>query len=115
MNINESPEVQSPTQREVILITLACAWCLAYLMGIASPAVEMLRVWWAEMLIYALVPLALTFTLLCSSHIHRELSSSRRLVVLFGDAVLIFGGVLFFLLAVAFFGGIFAGLARGHF
>ena len=97
------------------MAALACALCSAYLFGIASPAVELLQVWWMEMLVYTIIPVTLTFTLLCGSHIHREMPMMKRAVFLFVVSVLMFAGVAFFLGAVVFFGSAFAGLARGHF
>lgn len=51
-------------------------------------------VWWADTLIYVLLPLAAAFLVLQRSNWHRELSGIRRVVWLLLVSVLVFGAVL---------------------
>jgi hypothetical protein len=112
--IEQPTDVQSPAQRAGILAALACLVCSTLLVWVARPAVELLPVWWMELLVYVLVPIALTFTLLYASSIHREMRRLARTAFLFLVSCLIFGGVTFFMAAVIFFVMVFTGLGRGE-
>ena len=75
---------------------------------------EWLQLGWAKMLVvYTVVPLALTFTILHGSQMHREMREATRSCFLFLISVLIFAGVCLFLGAVAFF--VFASMPLGRF
>jgi hypothetical protein len=110
----EQSEVQSPAQREGIMAVLACGLCCAYLFGIASPTVQLLPARWAEMLVYTLLPLTLTFTLLYGSRIHREMARVARAAFLFMVSVLIFTGVAIFMGTLVVLAGAFTELGRGQ-
>src|ERR1017187_10975369 len=92
IHIEQPTEVQSPAQRAGIIATFACFACMAYLFSVGEPVVEWLHVWWAGLLIYMLLPLALTFTILYGSCIHREMRSAVRALFLLLVSLLMFGG-----------------------
>jgi hypothetical protein len=114
MNLTDRSPAQSPAQREGIIAELACLACVAYLFGIVGPVVQSLPHWWEELLVY-LLPLTLTFTLLCGSHIHREMNTAKRTAFLLGTAAVMFAGAVLIVLGIVGCGGLFSGLARGHF
>src|SRR5487761_2539272 len=60
---NDGPisDVQSPLQRAVVFACLACFGSLTFIYWAARPAVELLEVRWAEFLVYAVIPIAVTF------------------------------------------------------
>lgn len=109
-----SIEVQSRTQRAGIIAAFACLACSGYLFWVASPAVELLGVWWAELLVYTLIPIALTFTILHGSDFHREMARAARTSFLFLVSCLIFGGTFFFMVVLIFCACAFPGLGRQH-
>jgi len=103
MNQTESPiEVQSPTQRAGVIAAFACLASSAYLFWVVSPAVELLGARWAELLVYTLVPITLTFTILHGSNFHREMTRMVRASFLLLVSCLIFGGILFFMAVLVF-------------
>lgn len=110
--IEPSTEVQSPTQWAGIIAWFACLACSAYLYCVVSPAVELLGVWWAELLVYTLIPIALTFTILHGSDIHREMTRAVRASYLFLVSCLIFGGTFLFVGALVFCACAFPGVGR---
>ncbi len=50
---------------------------------VARPAVELLEVSWAECLVYAFIPIAVTFVILYRSGWHPEITRAARAVALF--------------------------------
>jgi hypothetical protein len=94
MRWTEQPaERQSPAQRTGIIAVFACLASTVCLLSVAKPAVEWLRVWWAELLAYTLLPMALTFTILYRGCIHPEMRKAMRALFLLLISLLIFGGV----------------------
>lgn len=92
MNSNDEPtEVQPATG----VAFLACSVSLALIGSLARPAVALLQVWWAELLVDALVPLLVTFAILYRGAWHREMSPVIRTCFLLWQSFVIFGGVLF--------------------
>ena len=78
----------------------------------SKPLVVRLGVWWAEFLVYALIPVAVTFTVLYRSRWHLEMVRSARTGCLILLSCLILCGDLFFLgILIALF-CIFVGLSR---
>ena len=113
MNQTELPaEVQSPTQRAGIIASCACLACSAYLFWVISPALDSLGAWWAELLVYTLLPIALTFTILHGSDFHREMAEAARTPFLFLISCLIFGGTFFFMVVLVFCACAFPGVGR---
>lgn len=91
-------EVQSPAQRAGIIAAGACLACSAYLFWVVSPAVELLGAWWAELLVYTLIPITLTYTILHGSKFHREMAGAVRTSFLFLVSCLIFSGTFLFMM-----------------
>lgn len=113
MSITEpSNEIQSPVSPGGIVATLACLASSVYLLCVVSPAVELLGAWWAELMVYTLLPIALTFTILHGSDIHREMTSVTRTCFLLLASCLIFGGTFLFMGALVFCACAFPGVGR---
>jgi len=94
---NEPPQrAQSP----VGVCSLVCFVSLALFYLAARPVVSRLHVWWAELLIYALVPTLVTFIILYRSGWHRELTGAVRTFCVMLLSGVIMGGAL--LVAVVF-------------
>jgi len=110
--IEPSTEVQSPAQRAGIIASFACLACLAYLFWVVRPAVELLGVGWAELLVYTLVPITLTFVILHGSNFHREMARMARTSFLLLVSCLIFGGTFFFMVVLVFCACAFPGIGR---
>ena len=112
MTQNDQPaEFQSP----IGAASFACLVCLAFIYWLTRPAVMRLGIWWEELVVYALVPVSVTFVILYRSQWHRELARAARAswlvllsCVIFCSDLLIIG--LF--IALLF---VFSRLASGHF
>jgi hypothetical protein len=107
-----SIKVPSPTQWAGIIAWFACLACCAYLFRVVSPAVELLGVWWEELLVYTLIPLALTFTILHGSDFHREMTRAARASYLILVSCLMFGGSFLFMGVLVFCACAFPGIGR---
>ena len=83
-------QVQSP----VGVCSIACFVSLALVYFAARPVVSRLEVWWAELLVYALIPTLLTFILLYRSSWHREITGAPRTLSLALLSSVILGGVM---------------------
>ena len=110
MNENDSiPEVQQPFPEEPHplqrIITIAAVACFASALGfylISRHEVAQLQVWWAELMVYAVVPVAVTFVVLYRSGWHREITGAARTCSLLVLSGAILGGEM--ILAVATIG-----------
>jgi hypothetical protein len=79
MDENEqAPEVQSPLQRAMVTASIACFVSLVSFYYVARPAVAVLESWWVEGLVYAVIPLAVTFVILYRSCWHEEITGAAR-------------------------------------
>ena len=107
-----STKIQSTTQLGGVIAWFACLACTAYLLCVVSPAVESLGAPWAELLVYTLIPIGLTFTILHGSNIHREMTRTVRASYLFLISCLIFGGTFLFIGALVFCACAFPGGGR---
>jgi len=107
-----STEIQSRVSPGGIIAPFACLACSAYLLCVVSPAVELLGVGWAELLVYTFIPIALTFTILHGSDIHREMTRVARASFLFLVSCLIFGGTFLFMGVLVFCACAFPGVGR---
>lgn len=87
--------IQSPLQRVIILASLACFGSFTFVYWVARPAVELLEVRWAEFLIYAAIPISVTFMILYRSCWHREIARAARACSLLLLSSVILVGVLF--------------------
>ena len=83
-------EVQSPLQRDVVIASIACFVSLLVFYSVARPAVELLEVFWEELLAYAVLPMAVTFIILYRSCWHREIMGAART----GCLLLLSSGIL---------------------
>jgi hypothetical protein len=91
MNQNEQPsEVQSPTG----VAAFVCLVSLAFLLSVARPAVSLLQVWWAELMVYALIPISVAFIILYRTRWHREMAKATRTLFLIWLSCIIFAAVL---------------------
>jgi hypothetical protein len=113
--IEPKPEVQSPAQRAGIVAALACWACVIYLVRIGEPAMEGLRIPFAGLMVFTLLPMTLTFTILHGSCIHREMKTSVRAMFLFMVALAIFCGACLFAGIFAFMAGAVLPLSRFHY
>jgi len=115
MDNDEQPkEVLSPSQRIIVFASIACFVSLTFFCWVARPAVELLKVRWAELSLYALIPISVTFFVLYRSCWHREIAGVVRACSLLLIACVILGAELFatgflFYLAVFCFNGISGG------
>lgn len=110
-----NPDEQSAeNQPPVGLASLACLACLAIIYLAARPFVVRLDVWWAEWLVYSLVPIAVTFVILYRSCWHRERAAVARTLSLFFFSCYIFGMDLLLIVATVVMASIYMGLARFH-
>ena len=95
MNDNEqTPEVQSPLQQTIVFASIACFVSLMLLYWVARPAIEMLDVRWVKLLVYAIIPISVTFIVLYRSYWHREISRTARACQVFLLSCTVLGGVL---------------------
>jgi hypothetical protein len=79
MNDNEkTPKVQSPSQEIIGIASFACLVALTFFYWYAGPAVKALDVWWAKLLVYVLIPILVTFIILCRSGWHQEIVGLTR-------------------------------------
>lgn len=93
MNQSDQPnEVQSPAQRMEIVAALVCLGCQVCLFTFGSAAINHVPFYWAKMLVYILLPLTLTFTILYGSCIHREMRKAARVLFLLLHSLLIYAG-----------------------
>ena len=89
-----------------------CLACFACIYLSSKSWVVRLGVWWAELLVYALIPVSVAFVILYRSRWHLEMVRSARTSCLILFSFLILGGDLLFLgIAVALF-CIFVGVGR---
>jgi len=96
MNDDEhAPEIQSPLQRDMVIASIACFVSLLLFYSVARPAVELLEVFWEELLAYAVIPISVTFIILYRSCWHREIVGAARTGCLLLVSSGILAGVLF--------------------
>jgi hypothetical protein len=74
----QTPEVQSPSQRAIVIASIACFISLTIIYWVARPAVELLHVRWAEWLVYAIISISVTFIILYRSCWHPEITGATR-------------------------------------
>ena len=95
MNDNEqTPEDQSPLQRVIVAASIACFASLMLFYWVGKPAIELLEVRWIELLVYSVIPISVTFTILYRSCWHREITGAARTCCLLLLSGIILGGEL---------------------
>src|ERR1035437_9343107 len=57
---------------------LACLVSFGLIYWVARPVVMLLAVWWVELLVYALIPVAVSFIILYRSCWHQEITGVAR-------------------------------------
>jgi len=100
-------EAQSPLQRAVAFACIACFAALTFIYWAARPLVARLGVWWAEVLVYAIIPVTVAFVILYRSCWQREMAGRRRVFSVLLVSCAIFAGVLLamgVLISLAWFG-----------
>jgi hypothetical protein len=95
-------KVRSPLTRELLIASLACLVALMLCYGAFSKVVSELQVWWVELLVYAAVPVFLTFFLLYRSCWHPEITGAPRTCSLLLLSCAILAGDIFTVGAVIF-------------
>lgn len=90
-----SPKLPSQSQEIIGRASFACLAVLAFLYWYAGPAVRELDVWWAQWLVYGLIPILVTFLLLHRSRWHQGTKELTRTCSLFLLACVILVGVYF--------------------
>lgn len=91
LNESHQPlEAQSPIATSAI----ACLLSFVFIYWLDGPQVSSLRLWWAELFVYAAIPIILAFIILTRSAWHHELARIVRLPLLALMSCAIFGGVL---------------------
>ena len=114
---NEQPQ---RTQSPVGVCLLVCFVSLAVFYLLARPVVSRLHVWWAELLIYALVPTLVTFIMLYRSSWHREITGAARTLSVVLVSCIILGGallaaVIFIIVGSLVYSTFVDGFARIHY
>jgi hypothetical protein len=87
---HQPPETQSPFKASAFVSLLS----FAFIFWLDGEVVSLLRVWWAELLVYALVPILLSFIILYRSSWHQEMAQGGRTALLAVLSCLILPGAL---------------------
>ena len=96
MNNHEpAPNSQSPPPECIGIASFACLMALVFFYWYAGPAVRALDVWWAKWLVYACIPILVSFIILYRSGWHREMIGLARTWRLFLLSCAILVGVYF--------------------
>ena len=108
-------ELQSPLQRMMGLTFIACLLVLLTVYALTRRWVEQLGVWWCELMVYACLPVLVTFTILYHSHAREGMSRPARFSYLFFVSALIFASVIFCVTVFWFLSNtVLANFATGH-
>jgi hypothetical protein len=116
MNHSDQPsEALSP----VGVSSFACFVSMVFVYWVDWPAISLLQVWWAELLVYALIPILVTFIILNRSCWHREIAGAARTLSLILLSCIIFVGdlmavVIFIILAFLVYSRFINGFTRFH-
>lgn len=87
----QEPRVHSPFERVVIVASIACFVSLLFLYCLARPAVSQFHVWWV---VYAIIPISVTYLVLYGSGWHREIAGAARACSALRLSCFILGGEL---------------------
>jgi hypothetical protein len=85
-------EIQAPLQQVIVIASIVCfvSWFTFY--WFARPLMELLEVRWMEWMVYACIPVTVTFIYLHRSGWHLEITGVARTWSLLLLSCLIFGG-----------------------
>ena len=105
----QTAKIQSPLTRVMVFATVTCLISLILSYGAFAGVISNFKDWWAQLLVYATVPVFLTFFILYRSCWHPEITGAPRTcsllllscAILVGDIVAV--GVML-CLAIAFIG-----------
>ena len=92
MDIDEAPSKAQPPFGAAYAAGLAV---LIFVYLVASNAIARLEVWWAELLVYALISMPAIFIMLYRSCWRRDRVGAVRTLSVIGLSVIVFVGVLF--------------------
>jgi hypothetical protein len=96
LNHNDHPaEAQSPIRAAAVAALVS----FIFIYWLDSRAMSSFRAGWAELLVYAFVPILLAFIILYRSSWHREMANSTRSFWAALVSCVIFGGVLLSIVA----------------
>jgi hypothetical protein len=111
MNESEQiPEVQSFSKRAIIIASSVCFASSICFYWIARPAVSQLQVLWMELLVYAIIPISVTFIVLYRSYWHREITGVARTCSLLLLSCIILAGEIIAIVILLCLLAIFIGL-----
>jgi hypothetical protein len=89
--LNEQPsDVESP----ITFASVVCFLSLIFVYCVARNAIELIQIRWAEFLVYAIIPISVTFIILNRSCGHPEITGAARMVPLLLRSCFIFVVVL---------------------
>jgi hypothetical protein len=97
-NDEQPPVVDSPFG----IAIFACIVSSIFIYWVARPVVARLEVWWADLLVYSLVPITAAFFILYRSCWHQEMAIAKRMLYLILLSCTIFGGALIFMGVILF-------------
>ena len=101
MDIDEQPSETQPPFGAAYLAGLAS---LVFVYFVSKDVIARLQVWWAELLVYALISVPVIFVILYRSNWHREWTGAVRTLSLIGISCVVFGSVLLSLGVLAIVG-----------
>jgi hypothetical protein len=108
-------EVQSPLERIMGLTFVACFLVLLAVYALTRRWVGLLGVWWGELLVYACLPVLVTFTILYRSHAREDISRLARAGYLFFVSALTFAFAILFAAVLSFLSNtVFANFSAAH-
>jgi hypothetical protein len=87
---DQPPEAQSPFKAAAVTSLVS----FIFFCWLDHRAMSSLRIWWAELLVYAFVPILLAFIILYRSSWHREFGAWARALVTALVSCVIFCGVM---------------------
>ena len=100
-------EAASEASSPVGVALFTCLVCIGFIFWAVRPVVTLLGVWWAELLVCALIPISVTFIILYRSSWHREITGAARTSLLLLLSCVIFCCALFAIGAMLFIGCVF--------
>jgi hypothetical protein len=87
---DQPPEAHSP----LVASFVAALFSFALIFGMDSRFIGALPQWWAELLVYAVIPILLAFILLYRSSWHHEMRRATRALVLTVTSCTLFGAAV---------------------
>jgi ABC-type iron transport system FetAB permease component len=98
-------EFQFPLPRVIGVASFVCFVSLILIYWVARPVVELFNSWWAELLVYGIIPTLAAFVILYRSSWHREMTGAARTgsllllsCVILGCSLIVIGASVFVVL-----------------